>query len=145
RGAGAHPPGEGGMVSAGGRGSNRINGHEFYASGGPTLRRAWIAPLATPRECAADDVSCDCATEPDLNQPICKEIPQAELTATTTQYFTMAVPSRRILEVTRGLGAQGIPASVCAKSIDAESAAYGYRPVVEAALTQVKGVLPPLP
>jgi hypothetical protein len=129
------------LVDPMGPGGNPINGHEFNASEWPTLQASCIAPLAAPWECAVDDIRCDCATEPSANQPICKQVPQAELPATTTQYFSRAFPARRILEVARGLGAQGIPASVCAKSTDPESPVYGYRPVVDAAVAEVKGVL----
>src|SRR5690606_30312250 len=125
--------------------------HEFYAAplgsdsppfSPPTgLQYSCIAPLTDPYPCDPEDYYCDCAFEPSNNLSICKEDPQAEATASTTQFFSAAVPAPRILEVTRGLGSQGIVASVCAKTLDPESPAYGYRPAIDAVVLQAQSVL----
>ena len=50
----------------------------------------------------------------------------------TTQYFAKAYPGLRQLALLRDIGDQAVVSSICAKSIDPASAAYGYGPAVEA-------------
>lgn len=146
--SGTHPLVPASITGPDSASTNPINGHEYDTSVSQSgvqtindLQYACISPLSAPLACKSDDFLCECAFEPDQNRPICKADPQADLPAQTTQYFAGAHPAPRILEVTRGLGDQGVPASICAKSLDPESPAYGYRPAMNATLSRMTPVL----
>jgi hypothetical protein len=60
----------------------------------------------------------------------------------TLQVRAKAYPGTRHLAVLKGLGAQGVVASVCAAQLDAPSSAdYAYRPALQAVIERVTPIL----
>jgi hypothetical protein len=125
--------------------ANGINGHEANHSvidprlqGGQAanddLQYACIFPLEIPKEdCTAEDVSCDCGTEPLRQSPLCQ--PPSGGPAGTTQYFGKAYPGTRILQVLRDFGENSIVGSICPKITDSSNPKnpnFGYNPAVQA-------------
>jgi hypothetical protein len=111
-----------------------INGHE-YTIANNDLQYACVFDLAQPRDCAVMGVNgCDCNAGSD--NPLCDPANK------TLQVRAKAYPGQRELSVLKGVGAQGVVASICpSQTHDATKADYAYRPAVAALLTQVKGRL----
>ncbi len=121
---------------------NPINGHEQIISTGDDLQYSCIFPLPTPRTCSDLDDDCDCRPEDvSRNRPLCQ--PPAGGAATNVQYFAKAYPGLRELSVLKGLGEQGIVASICPKTLNGETTAavYGYNPAMRALITQLRASL----
>src|SRR6185503_18666321 len=77
------------------------------------------------------DEPCDCFnSDLQYNRALCQP-PGGGVTG-ITQYYGKAYPGLRELRVLRGVGGHGIVASACTKSADLASAAYGYRPAMDA-------------
>jgi hypothetical protein len=115
--------------------ANGINGHESVNVGARDLQTACTFPLLAPIVCdqARFDANeaCDCFSEDaQYNRAACQ--PPAGGAATITQYWGTAYPGLRELSVLKGVGGHGIVASACPKSSDLGSAAYGYRPAMDA-------------
>jgi hypothetical protein len=109
--------------------TNAINGHERSISAGSStggdLQYTCVFDLPTARDCSADFCDCD-----DANNPLCQN-PVTGASDSTRQYRAKAYPGIRQLSVIRGLGTQGVAASICAKDTsDVASAIFGYRPAV---------------
>ena len=113
-----------------------INGHE-YTSSNSDLQYACIFPLTTPRDCSAGNVtSCDCS--PSSDNPLC------DPANTSIQVRAKGYPGLRELAVLKGVGAQGVVASVCAAQVSAPTQPdYGYRPAMAAIAAALKPHLAP--
>jgi hypothetical protein len=77
---------------------------------------------------------CDCNAGTD--NPVC------DPTNKTMQVRAKAYPGQRELSVLKGVGTQGVVASICPTQLaDATKADYAYRPAVAALVARVKGRL----
>lgn len=111
-------------------GSNPINGNDRSIPTGNDLQFACTYALAQPN---ADAMECTGCTEASCDNPICDG---------TTQLGAKAYPGLRALAVTRGLGAQGVAASICpAQLADPAALDYGHRPMIESLLRSFRGAL----
>jgi len=125
--------------------ANAINGHEVVDQG-YDLQPACIFPLQTPKVCdqAAENAneSCRCymAALP-ANSPACQ--PPAGGPPTTTQYYDLANPGIRHLELLKSLGNSGITGSACPKITTPDTPDYGYRPVMKALAARAEAALNP--
>lgn len=136
------------------RDANRVNGHEWNVVRNDDLQYACVFDLEDTRDCSAVDAngvslypSCDCKpdaefTPEEIGNPLCQD---ANGVYGTTQYRAKAYPGVRQLEVLRGLGDQGIVASVCPAFItgnptpaDLARPDYGYRPAVASIIDRLK-------
>jgi hypothetical protein len=127
---------------------NPINGHEQNVQDNSDLQYACIFALPTPRVCMPGDSECDCsataagdATEvTTFNSPVCQ--PPTGGPAGTTQYYAKAYPGLRELQVTHDLGERGVPASICAKTLNNPAdSEFGYTPAFDALLKRVSATL----
>jgi len=64
--------------------------------------------------------------------------PLCDAATRTTQVRGKAYPGIRQLAVAKDLGAQGVVASVCPRTLDATSPDYGYRPAVRALIDRAR-------
>ena len=116
---------------------NVINGHEYntYANPNGDLQYACTFKLQTPRQCADGPCDCDAAAKNPLCQNDAGEY-------TETQYRAKAFPGLRELGVLKGIGDQGIVASVCAAQVDDKTAPdYGYNPAIRSIIERLKSRL----
>jgi hypothetical protein len=126
---------------------NPINGHEQNVVKGDDLQYACIFPLPTPRDCAGKNANtCDCtASEADYNRPLC-DYDRADGEDDGFQTHAKAYPGTRQLEVLRGVGDQGIVASICPRYVTAapqfatpdDDPNYGYNPAVTTIIDNIK-------
>jgi hypothetical protein len=125
--------------TATGEAMNPINGHEQNVVRQDDLQYACTFPLVTERPCnEANADSCDClAVDSEYKRPLCdyRGGPEAD----GVQVAAKAYPAVRELEVLRGVGNNGIVASICPKNIRPasgmlaeEDASYGYNPAIAA-------------
>lgn len=113
-----------------------IHGHEWNtrATQLVDLQYACIFELPTPQICDSANNCTDC----DGETPLCIPNPDPNDTR-PLQVRAKAYPGTRHLEVLRGLGDQGIVASVCPKQLTAsDQNDYGYRPAVAAIINRLK-------
>jgi hypothetical protein len=113
-----------------------IHGREWNTRENPLtdLQFACIFELPTPTLCNATTSCIDC----DGNSPLCVPNPD-DGDQRTLQVRAKAYPGTRHLEILRGLGDQGIVASVCPKQLGmVEQNDYGYRPAVAAIINRLK-------
>lgn len=143
--AGKNPITNDPIIPPGGTAWNPINGHEWdISSRNDDLQYACVFPFAQgqTKDCAANSGNCDCSDGPTTGNPLCAPFPtngQAQGAATTTQYGAKGYPGTRHLQVLKGLGAQGIAASICPSNLADKSAAdYGYRPAIGAIIDRLK-------
>lgn len=120
---------------------NRINGHEWDTSiNRDDLQYACVFPLPQSRDCASVGTNCDCPADPapgTSKNPLCQNA--AGGAYGTVQYYAKGYPGIRHLTVLKGLGAQGIAASVCPANLtDANALDYGYRPALNAVIDRLK-------
>jgi hypothetical protein len=126
-------------------GTDPTNGREWntlQAAAAIDLQFACTFDLPQPKDCtsAANAGACDCtgaaATAPD-GPPLCST------TTRTTQIKGKAYPTIRELEVAKGLGAQSVVASICAKVVTGSSAdaTFGYNPAMRAIGDRVRAGL----
>ena len=108
--------------------ANPINGHEWNPRADRELQYSCIFDLPEPFECTANE-PCDCKSTSDRNNPLCQDDSGQY---TTTQRRAKAFPGRRQLAVLKGIGDQGIAASICPATMDANEPHFGYRPAVSA-------------
>lgn len=105
-------------------GENEVNGGD-RASGIDDLQYACIFPIepeATQACAACEAAGCD--------DPLC---------AGGMQVAAKAYPGTRELSVIRGMGEQGIPASICPRQLDeVEADDYGYAPAVRTIIDKLK-------
>jgi hypothetical protein len=150
-------------ASIGGPGTwNVVNGHDRPLKTGDgigdDLQYSCTFELPTPRDCTTvpDDAYCDCRKGTDktsglpldtaTNNPLCMAPPAAGGAPTgmygTTQYFAKAYPSPRVIEVLKGVGRQGLLASICPRQVkDRNKPDFGYRPVIRALLLNASTAL----
>ncbi|MFO0755775.1 MAG: hypothetical protein U0359_04760 [Byssovorax sp.] len=109
-----------------------INGHEYSIPKNDDLQYACVFDLPAPHDCSNNQVACDCA-DPNNDSPLC------DPNQKTIQKRAKGYPGLRELAVLRGLGGQGIVASVCpAQTSDPQKADYGYRPVIGSILDRLR-------
>ncbi len=127
---------------------NDINGHEWLNPDGDDLQYACIFPLAGTRDCSTQPppTACDCdnpGTPPsDLGDqnPLCQQ--QSDSEYGKLQYRAKAYPGIRELQVLKGVGEQGIVASICpAQQTQTADKDYGYRPAIGAIIERLKEAL----
>ncbi|MEP7127082.1 MAG: hypothetical protein ABJE95_39480 [Byssovorax sp.] len=108
-----------------------ISGHD-YSIANNDLQYACVFPLTKPRDCSAPGVtSCDCSANSD--NPLCDPMNP------TIQVRAKGYPGLRELAVLKGVGAQGVVASVCAAQVTAPTQPdYGYRPAMAAIAAALK-------
>ncbi len=113
--------------------SDPMNGRE-WDNGGVDLQYACTFTLPQPEDCTDKRFagSCDCASGTPPLPPLC------DATNRTTQVRGKAYPGIRQLTVAKNLGAQGIVASLCPRSMDASSPNFGYRPAVRALVDRAR-------
>jgi len=114
-----------------------INGHEYTIDAADDLQYACIFELPTSIDCTDMQFipQCDCETAGN-DKPLCTG------TNNQTQDKAKAYPGLRHLQVLRGIGTQGITASVCPKQLsDSNAADYGYRPSIKAIIDRLKTAL----
>ncbi len=107
-------------------GPNPINGGDRQ-NDVDDLQYACIFPLLDPKTGTKD---CETCTTASCDDPLCQQ---------TTQVAAKAYPGTRELAVIRGLGEQGIPASICPEQLEDPSRAnYGYAPAVRTIIDKLK-------
>ncbi|MBX3206639.1 MAG: hypothetical protein KF764_16315 [Labilithrix sp.] len=117
----------------GSNGDDKIHGREWNTDQSD-LQYACTFDLPQPRECAANDPSCDCTPESSTNQPLCGQGNQ--------QIKAKAYPTTREFQVVRALGDQGVISSLCPIQLDNPTLpTYGYRPAVAAIIDRLKNAL----
>jgi hypothetical protein len=122
---------------------NPINGHEQNVPGNNDLQYACTFALPTPRDCSGATGSCDCnALDQANNRPLC-DYPNGPNTD-GIQHSAKAYPGLRHLEVLKGVGENGVVASICPKNtapapglLPATDPSYGYNPAVASLLALV--------
>jgi hypothetical protein len=99
---------------------------------------ACVFKLPEPVDCTDPSqpfCACNFGTK---NDPLCSENPKTP-GEHTLQTHAKAYPGLRELSALKGVGDQGIVASVCAKQLDdPEAADYGYRPAIGAIISRLK-------
>ncbi|HSO35675.1 MAG TPA: hypothetical protein VLT33_24270 [Labilithrix sp.] len=107
-----------------------------WKTGADDLQYACTFDLPVPRQCTAQDPSCDCAGP--SNPPLCGATAGKQIKA-------KAYPTSRELMVVRGLGDQGVASSLCPITLsgDKQSPEYGYNPAVASIIDRVRGSLAP--
>jgi hypothetical protein len=101
------------------------------------LQYACNFELALPRECMGKVEDCDCVHGTATRNPLCQN--PANGTYGTMQYRAKAYPGLRELQVLKGMGEQGIVASICpANTRDATASDFGYRPVMNTILDRLR-------
>lgn len=125
---------------------NPINGHEQNVLKSDDLQYACIFPLPTAKDCAGLDTnSCDCtADEQAYNRPLC-DFNRSDGEDDGFQTHAKAYPGTRQLEALRGMGDQGVVASICPRHLTAapnlmpeDDPNYGYNPAVTNIIDAVK-------
>jgi hypothetical protein len=116
--------------------ANPINGHEWNAGLDAQLQFSCIFDLPQPFEC--DKWQCDCESPEGKNNPLCQD---AQGGYSTTQRRAKAYPGLRQLAVLKGIGEQGIAASICPATMDDSRPDYGYRPAVSAIVDRLSEAL----
>ncbi len=105
--------------------ANPINGHERSIPSRDDLQYACIYPLEIPELCTEAVTTCECIAD-NTDSPLCQDPMTGKFDH--TQRYAGAQPGIRYLSVVKGLGAQGLVASICpAQHADASAANYGYR------------------
>jgi len=121
-----------------------INGHEWDTSkdspANRDLQYACVFNIAQPKTCN-DSTDCDCANPTngmvaDMKNPLC-QAPGTNVYS-NQQLRAKAYPGIRELQVLKGIGDQGIVASICpSNTTDALRADYEFRPAMSALLRGV--------
>jgi hypothetical protein len=117
------------------------NGHEWNpaADRGDDLQYACNFDLQTPRVCPNGSADCDCSFhDPKTTQnPLCQDPNTGEFGS--TQFKAKAYPGIRELQVLKGVGDQGIVASICPPNTrDPSASDFGYRPVMKTILDRLR-------
>src|ERR1700722_15613522 len=106
------------------------------------IEYACIFPILAPIDCSVPGAACDCppnATE--MDNPLCEPNPAAG-NSLTLQTKAKAYPGIKHLAIAKGMGSQGIAASICAKQVTNPNADdFGYRPAVKAIIDRLKQAL----
>ena len=112
--------------------TNAINGHEWIPpQPAGDIEYACIFPLATPKDCTVT-APCDCTVGAAADNPLCSPNPNDNMKP-SLQTSAKAYPGVKNLAIAKGMGSQGIVASICAAQLtDNTQPDYGYRPAVAA-------------
>ncbi len=133
------PNGGGPMV-----GGSLLNDHEWnIPAPAGDIEYACVFPILNPLDCSDPSVvSCDCrGLSATADNPLCEANPN-DSGNLTLQTKAKAYPGIKHLAIARGMGNQGIAASICAKQLTDNTAAdYGYRPAINAIIDRLKGAL----
>jgi hypothetical protein len=128
--------------------ANKINGHEWSIKNRDDLQYACIFPIVkvdangnvSPdiRDCSNPGTLAGCDCEDNLNDnPLCQVNPATG--NPTDQVRAKAYPGLRQLAVLKGLGGQGVVASVCpAQLVQPADSDFGYRPAMAALVEALK-------
>ena len=118
-----------------------VNGHDWTIPKRDDLQYACIMPIPMMRDCSVPGQYSGCDCEDKFNDnPLCVEDPATGYA--TMQARAKAYPGLRQLSVLKGLGDQGVLASICAAQIDQPNAVdYAYRPAIASILDAAKGHL----
>jgi hypothetical protein len=120
-------------------GTNPINGHEWIVPV-PTgdIEYACIFALPTPVDCTTATGDCACNLPANTDNPLCSPNPN-DNGQPTLQTSDKAYPGVKNLAIAKGMGAQGIVASICpAQLTDGTQPTFGYRPAMAAFVAQMK-------
>jgi hypothetical protein len=120
---------------------NALNDHErTISSPAEDIEYACTFPILNPIDCSDPNAVCDCQGGPSDN-PLCAPNPSDGMKR-TLQVAAKAYPGIKELAIARGMGDQGIAASICAKQVkDNTQPDYGYRPAVRAIIDRLKQAL----
>ncbi len=124
-------------------GTNPINGHEWNVPSPPgDIQYACVFPKLQPVDCSQAGVVCDCPLGTSSeNNPLCDPNPN-DSGNPTLQTRAKAYPGIKQLAIAKGLGAQGIVASACAKQVtDSTQVDYAYAPSASAIVARVGAAL----
>jgi hypothetical protein len=120
-----------------------LNDHERSIATPPDdIEYACIFDIVTPKDCSIANI-CDCKGLDPLiaGNPLCAPNPNDGMKH-TLQVKAKAYPGVKELAIVKGMGDQGIAASICAKQLDDPNASdYGYRPSVQALLDRLSVTL----
>jgi hypothetical protein len=117
-------------------GANAINGHERIIPDSDDLQYACIYARPTFKACNATTPDCECKVPDFDTNPMCQASNGAY---TNIQRFAKGLPGARQLSVIRGLGPQGVPASICAATAtDDTQPIFAYRPAMDAVLRALR-------
>ena len=125
--------------------ANAINGHESIDLGSD-LQAACSFPLTTPVVCdmqAFDaGLGCRCyAEDAPYNRAACQ--PPGGGPPGTTQYYEVAFPGLRHLQLLQTLGDNAITASACPKITSPNAVDFGYRPAMKALAARLETAFTP--
>jgi len=116
---------------------NAVNGNEWTIPGREDLQYACIfdLPVGAERDCSEPGApACDC--QPGSDNPLCAD--DSGTGETTLQVAAKAYPGLRELSVLKGLGPQGVTASICPAQLSAPTLSdYGYRPAIRSLLERM--------
>jgi len=122
------PNGGGALV-----GGTLVNDHErIIPAPAGDIEYACVYPLVNPIDCSDPSATyCDCrSSAAGTDNPLCAPNPN-DSGNLTLQTRAKAYPGTKHLAIARGMGSQGIAASVCAKQVtDSTQADFGYRPAM---------------
>jgi hypothetical protein len=124
-------------------GTNPINGHEWsIPQPAGDIQYACVFPILNPIDCTQAGAVCDCFQgSTNLDNPLCDPNPNDNMNP-TLQARAKAYPGIKHLAIAKGLEAQGIVASLCAKQLtDPTQDDYAYRPAVKSIIAQIKPTL----
>ncbi len=125
--------------------ANPINGHErTIPTPAGDIEYACTFPILNPIDCSNPAVTaCDCRDTPGQinDNPLCAPNPN-DNDNLSLQIAAKAYPGIKHLAIVKGMGDQGIAASICAKQLtDSTALDYGYRPAARAIVDRLKGAL----
>ncbi len=132
------PNGGGAMV-----GGSLLNDHERTIPLPPgDIEYACVFPMLDPIDCSVPGAVCDCPPPgASGDNPLCAPNPN-DSGHFTLQTKAKAYPGIKHLAIARGLGPQGIAASICAKQLtDPTADDFGYRPAMKAVLERLTPAL----
>ncbi len=126
-------------------GGSLINDHErTIPPPAADIEYACVFPILAPIDCSVPGATCDCALPMGVtttDNPLCEPNPM-DSNRQTLQTKAKAYPGIKHLAIAKGMGSQGIAASICAKQLTDNTAAdYGYRPAVKAIIDRLKQAL----
>ena len=114
---------------------NAINGSDWTISDRTDLQYACTFPLLEPRDCSVPGTAaCDCVGN---DSPLCAPNPN-DNNQPTLQVRAKAYPGLRHLSVLKGIGSQGVTASICPPQLtDITAGDFAYRPALRSLLERM--------
>lgn len=121
--------------------ANPINGHERTIAASDDLQYACIFKRPTVKACNSSTPDCECKSSDFQTNPLCQA---PDGTYTNIQRWSKGLPGVRELSVVRGLGPQGVAASICAEVVqDDQKPTFGYKPAADAVLRALRPLVLP--